>query len=120
MEYISLSYTDLLMALTLVLIPIVISFQSKLGIEKEVLVGTVRTFIQLMIIGYILKYIFSIRKWYFVLLMILVMTLVAGYNAVKRQKIKIPHIFKLITISIFMGAAVAMSTLVFLILRVSP
>jgi len=120
MGYISLSYTDLLLALTLVLIPIIISFQSKLGIEKDVFIGTIRTFIQLMIIGYILKYIFGIGKWYLVLLMILIMTLVAGYNAVKRQKVKIPHIFELVTISIFMGAAVAMSTLIFLIICVKP
>ena len=74
MDYISLGYVDLVIALTLILIPITISFQSRLGIEKQVLIATIRTFIQLMIIGYILKYIFNLRKWYFVLLMILVMT----------------------------------------------
>jgi len=109
-----------LIALTLILIPVVISFQSKLGIEKEILISTFRTFIQLMAIGYVLKYIFNIRKWYFILLMLLLMTIIAGYNAVKRQKVKIPHLFKLITISIFLGAAITVGTLVFLILHVSP
>ena len=110
MGYISLSYSDILIALTLVLIPIVISFQVRLGIEKEILIGTLRTFVQLMIVGYVLKYIFDIRKWYIILLMVFLMTLVAGYNAVKRQKTEIPHLFKLITISIFAGAAVTMMT----------
>ena len=63
MEYISLNYTDLLIALLLILIPIIISFQRRLGIEKDILIGTVRTFVQLMIIGYVLKYIFSYKKW---------------------------------------------------------
>ncbi len=120
MEYISLSYTDLLIALVLILIPIVISFQRRLGIEKDILIGTVRTFIQLMIIGYVLKYIFSFKKWYFVLLMIAVMAVVAGYNAVNRQKTRIKGLFPLVTLSIFLGAGIAMTTLIVLILRVRP
>lgn len=120
MGYLALSYADILIALMFILIPVAISFQSRLGIEKEILISTFRTFFQLMLIGYILKYIFNIRKWYFILLMILIMTLIAGYNAVKRQKVKIPHLFELITISIFFGAAVTICTLIFLILGVSP
>ena len=104
----------------LILIPIVISFQRKLGIEKDLLIGTVRTFIQLMIIGYVLKYIFNFKKWYFVLLMIAIMAIVAGYNAVKRQKTKIKGLFPIVTLSIFLGAGIAMATLILLILRVSP
>jgi len=120
LEYISLSYTDLLIALILIFIPIVISFQRRLGIEKDILIGTVRTFIQLMIIGYVLKYIFSFKKWYFVLLMIAIMAVVAGYNAVKRQKTKIQGLFPMVTFSIFLGAGIAMATLIVLILRVTP
>jgi len=120
LEYISLEYSDLLIALVLILIPIVISFQRKLGIEKDLLIGTVRTFIQLMIIGYVLKYIFNFKKWYFVLLMIAIMAIVAGYNAVKRQKTKIKGLFPIVTLSIFLGAGIAMATLILLILRVSP
>ena len=120
MEYIALSYTDLLIALILIFIPIIISFQSRLGIEKDILIGTVRTFIQLMLIGYVLKYLFSFKKWYFVLLMIAIMALVAGYNAVKRQKTAIPNLYLIVTFSIFLGATVAMTTLILLILRVKP
>ncbi len=120
MEYISLNYTDLLIALLLILIPIIISFQRRLGIEKDILIGTVRTFIQLIIIGYVLKYIFSFKRWYIVLLMIAIMALVAGYNAVKRQKIKIKGLFPLVAMSIFLGAVIAMATLIVLILRVRP
>jgi len=120
MDYLSLDYTDLLVALILILIPVAISFQSRLGIEKSILIGTVRTFVQLMIIGYILKYIFNFKKWYVILLMIFIMALVAGYNAVKRQKRKIPGLFPLVTISIFLGASVSMATLIGLILHVTP
>ncbi len=120
MEYLALDYYDLVIALILILIPIAISFQTKLGIEKDILIGTVRTFVQLMIIGYILKYIFSFKKWYFVLLMIFIMAVVAGYNALKRQKRHIPGLFPMITASIFLGAGVAMATLIGLILKVDP
>jgi len=119
-NYIALSYSDLLIALILILIPIVISLQRGLGLEKDLFIGTIRTFVQLMIIGYVLKYIFGYKKWYFVLLMLFLMALVAGYNAVKRQKVKVPGLFPLVTLSIFAGAAAAMATLIGLILRVRP
>jgi putative ABC transport system permease protein len=120
MEFIALDYFDVLTALILILIPIAISFQVRLGIEKEILIGTVRTFIQLMAIGYILKYIFDLKTWYFILLMILIMAVVAGYNAVKRQKRKIPGLFFIVTTSIFLGSGIAMVTLIGLILQVEP
>ncbi|MDZ7332864.1 MAG: iron export ABC transporter permease subunit FetB [candidate division KSB1 bacterium] len=120
MNYIALSYSDLLIALILILIPIVISLHRGLGLEKDLLIGTIRTFIQLMIIGYVLKYLFGYKKWYFVLLMLTIMALVAGYNAVQRQKTKIPGLYLLITFSIFLGALIAMGTLIGLILRVQP
>lgn len=120
MEYIALDYSDLAIALILILIPIVISFRSRLGIEKEIVIGTIRTFAQLTIIGYILKYIFGMNRWYLVLLMVATMAVVAGYNAVTRQKMKIPGLFPIVTLSIFLGAGVAMITLIFFILRVRP
>lgn len=120
MEYIALDYSDLAIALILILIPIAISFRARLGIEREIFVGTVRTFIQLIIIGYILKYIFGVNKWYVVLLMVAMMAIVAGYNSVKRQKTKIPGLFPVVTLSIFFGAGIAMTTLIALILRVRP
>lgn len=120
MNYIALSYANLLIALILILIPIIVSLQRDLGVEKDLLLGTLRTFVQLMIIGYVLKYLFGYKKWYFVLLMLTIMALVAGYNAVKRQKIKVPGLFLLTTFSIFIGAAIAMSTLIGLILRLRP
>lgn len=120
MEVIHLDYFDVVTALILILIPISISFKTRLGIEKDILIGTVRTFIQLVLIGYILKYIFNLKTWYFILLMILIMALVAGYNAVKRQKRKISGLFPIITLSIFLGAGIAMGALIGLILRVKP
>ena len=48
------------------------------------------------------------------------MALVAGYNAVKRQKRKISGLFPIITLSIFLGAGIAMGALIGLILRVKP
>ena len=48
------------------------------------------------------------------------MAIVAGYNAVKRQKKKIAGLFPIVTLSIFLGAGISMCTLIGLILRVKP
>ncbi|OQX95532.1 iron export ABC transporter permease subunit FetB [candidate division KSB1 bacterium 4572_119] len=87
---------------------------------KEIIIGTIRTFVQLMIIGYVLKYIFNLNKWYFILLMIFIMALIAGHNAVKRQKVKIAGLFPIVSLSIFLGAGIAVAALIILILRASP
>ncbi len=120
MKYLALSYTDLAIAFILILIPIIISWRIRLGIEKEILIGTVRTFFQLVFIGYALKYIFNLRDWRAVMLMIILMAAIAGRNAVKRQKYDIPFLFPQMVFAIFAGALVSMTTLQFLILRIKP
>ncbi|MEE4311869.1 MAG: iron export ABC transporter permease subunit FetB [candidate division KSB1 bacterium] len=117
MNYISLDYTDVAIALIFIMIPVAISLQSRLGIARDILIGTFRTFTQLLMIGYVLKFIFNVRKWYFVLFLIIVMTLIAGYNAVKRQNVKISGLFPIITVSIFTGAVITVLPLMLIILR---
>lgn len=105
-----MSMIALAMALSLVGASIVISANQGLGLEKDILVGTVRAFIQLMAIGYVLKFIFDLRQWPFVLLMLAVMITVAGRNAAKRGK-EIPHVFWLVTGAISLGAAATLGVL---------
>ncbi|MGE5576204.1 MAG: ABC transporter permease [Syntrophothermus sp.] len=115
-----MSMVALAMALSLVGVSIVISANQRLVLEKEIMIGTIRAFIQLMAIGYVLKFIFDLRQWPYVLLMLAVMITVAGINAAKRGK-GIPHVFWLVTGSIAFGAAVTLGVLVGLrIIRFEP
>lgn len=107
-------------ALILITIVIIISKIQKLGIEKSVLVGTARSFVQLFILGYILDTIFNLDKWYFVLLMLLIMILFATYDVTKRQSKRNKKLYPIIFLSLVIGLLVPTIISLFLIIEISP
>lgn len=105
-----MSTLSLVLSSSLVLVSIFISYYQKLGVEKEVIIGTIRAVIQLAVVGYILHYIFAANNVVFTLAMVLIMIIVAGNNAAKRGK-GIPYVFYFITLSIAFGAIITLSAL---------
>lgn len=87
-SYIEISYLDIALASLLVLANGLISFFLKLKLEKSLLVAAVRMVVQLLLIGYILKWVFSLDQWYVVLFIIGIMTLIAGMAAHNRNRIQ--------------------------------
>ena len=81
-----MTYFSLLLALSFVLVAVVVSVKEDLGLERDLLIGTVRAFVQLMIIGYVLKIIFDLEKWPYIVLMLIFMVLVAARNAEKGER----------------------------------
>ena len=78
-EYISLSYYQLAIAVSLILISALISLWLRLGMERRLALASFRTVVQLLLVGYILDWVFSQgRTWYTVLGLMVVMTLIAG------------------------------------------
>jgi putative ABC transport system permease protein len=58
----------------------------RLGLEKKLFWASLRTIVQLVLIGFVLDWIFADRPWYCVVGMILLMTLMAGISAAKRSE----------------------------------
>jgi putative ABC transport system permease protein len=110
-----LSTSSLFLALLLISISVLISRYGKLGLEKDLMVGTVRTFIQLLAVGYLLQYIFDLNRLPYIMLMVLMMVLVAARNSAKRGK-GIPKIFGLVFLSICFSTVITLSSL--LVLRI--
>jgi len=106
-----MSVLSLTLASSLVLISIFVSYYQKLGIEKEIVIGTIRAVVQLAIVGYILHYIFAADNALFTLAMVSLMIVVAGNNASKRGK-GIPNVFYFITFSIAISATLTISLLI--------
>lgn len=120
MNYIHISYLDLFIATCLVIVTLVVSVKERLAMEKDLLIGAVRTFIQLMLVGYVLEFIFSTKRWYLVLLSLVVMILVAGHNALKRQKVTWKRLFWILTLGIAFGSVVILTLVIGFVLRVRP
>ena len=90
-DYIDLQYWQVGIAAGLILISGGISFLLRLGLEYKLLLASIRTVVQLILIGWVLRWIFPTKTeppapWYFVLGMLLVMTVIAGDAAVRPCK----------------------------------
>lgn len=81
---IPISNFQLALSVILVLIAGLISAALKLELLKPLLWGTVRTFIQLTLIGYALTFIFNVNNLWFIILIVTLMCLVASGTASKR------------------------------------
>jgi putative ABC transport system permease protein len=85
-ELISLSPLDLSIAATLVLLLAFISWRLQLGVEGRLLLATLRSVIQLGLLGLILNTMFAQSNPYLIGLLTLFMLTMAGYEVMARQK----------------------------------
>jgi putative ABC transport system permease protein len=85
-EYIVLTPWQIALAASLILINGAISVALRLGMERLLLVASLRTVVQLLLIGLVLHQIFRIERWYLVALLTLAMTLIAGIASVRRTQ----------------------------------
>ena len=79
-----MTYTSLSLTLIFVCIPLLLSKTLKLGLEKDTLIATLRSIVQLLAVGYILKFVFDAISYVYIFLMVALMILVATFNARKK------------------------------------
>jgi putative ABC transport system permease protein len=115
-----LTWSDLLVSLVFIALCIVIVRWWKLGLEKTLLIGTLRTFAQLTIMGYALTFIFNQRHWGFMTALLILMLIVASFEARRRQKTHIPHFLRAVMIALSVTTVVILGTIMQFILDVKP
>lgn len=81
-----MSYATLALTLIFVLLPLLLSKTLNLGLEKDTIIATVRSTIQLLAVGYILKFVFDSNSFIYIFLMIMLMIFAATLNARKKGK----------------------------------
>ncbi len=113
-----LDFSDVGLSLLLMALAIAVARVKALGIEKSLVIGTVRTFVQLTLIGYALNMLFLALSPGVFLIVMLVMLAVASWEAVRRQTARIPHFYLIAFVSL--AAALVMSTIVVVVLIVRP
>jgi putative ABC transport system permease protein len=89
MSPILLTPTDLVIASSLVLLDAVVSVWLGLRLHKQVLVAAVRCAVQLVLVGYLLRYVFAIDTPALTLGLILVMVAIAGREVAARPEKKL-------------------------------
>ncbi|HLR70823.1 MAG TPA: iron export ABC transporter permease subunit FetB [Pseudogracilibacillus sp.] len=81
-----MTYPILALTLIFVLIPLILSKVLRLGLEKDTIIATIRSIIQLLIVGYILKFVFDSENMLYIFLMVVLMIVAATQNARKKGK----------------------------------
>ena len=70
----------------LVGVALIISTKEKLGFTKDIIISVIRAVIQLVAVGYLLKYVFQVNNLILTLIMVLVIVSNAAFNAKKRSQ----------------------------------
>ena len=119
-SYIHISNMDLLIALLFIAISGAISHWQKLELERDMAVGTIRAFAQLLAVGFVLQQLFDAARWYWVVLALAIMTTVAAHNGVRRQTGAKQGLFTVMMAAIATGASITLILVIGVVLRVRP
>ena len=122
MELITLSAFDLSLAALLIIALALLSFQMRLNLERSIIVAALRTVIQLMLIGLVLKLLFNTTHPGWIILISLVMLLAAGREVMIRQQRRFAGIqsFALGTLSLFISTVVVTLLVLTVVISADP
>ncbi|XOK63239.1 ABC transporter permease [Paenibacillus elgii] len=105
-----MSNLALISTLVFVVVTMLVSVWQKLGLEKDIAIGTIRSAVQLLLVGYVLQFVFHTDNPVFIVLIVGVMIAVASWNAGQRAK-GIAGIWLRIAVTITATEAITMTLL---------
>ncbi len=120
MNIVEINNIQLLICVIFVLISGISSIILSLGLEKDIAVGTIRTFVQLFIMGFVLKYIFEIDKAYLILLIFVGMIFFAAITIRGRIKEKEVSFFLPTFVSMLISFMLVTVVVTSVVIQVKP
>lgn len=112
-----LTYTQVGFAALLICINALISHFLQLGMGKTLLIASVRTIVQLLLIGLVLEWVFQLDRWYVVIALLSLMTVIAGVTAVQRNERRFRGIWFNTLVSIWASSWLITAYGVFIVVR---
>ena len=119
-QYINLSWSQVAWASALVLINAFISVRIHLGLERRLVLAAVRMVIQLLLIGAVLRWVFSLGQWYTVVPLMIAMSLIGSLAAVQQTNRRYPGVWLNSIVSVSVSSWLMIFVAVLLIVRVHP
>jgi len=98
-------------SLILVGIALLLSWIERAKLESDILIGTVRALVQLLAIGYLLDYIFDLRRMEYMLLLLAAMVLIGAFTSSRRAFRKRLG-FMIATVSLGVGTALTIGLMI--------
>lgn len=96
----------------LVLIALFVGWKEKLGIDKSIIIATIRCVVQLFVVGYVLRFVFRINNLFLTIALILIILFNAAYNAKGRSN-GMEHALPISIIALGSSTLVVIAVLVF-------
>ncbi|MBD6618552.1 iron export ABC transporter permease subunit FetB [Komarekiella sp. 'clone 1'] len=119
-NYIQISYGQLALATLFILINIGLSLVLRLGLEQSLGIASLRMVVQLLMVGYILQWVFTLSNPILIILLALGMTAIAGVSSVNRTRRRFTGIYWNNFISLLSGSFLVTGIIVTGIVRVEP
>ncbi|WP_457627930.1 ABC transporter permease [Persephonella sp.] len=99
-----------LLSYVLILIALFYSYRQNLGIEKTLFINSIRAFVQLFLLGYLLVFIFKLESPLYMVMILFFMVLFASYTGQKR--VKLSHRgYTVAFLSIFLASFIVIASL---------
>ena len=114
---IDLDIPKMTISLGMVAIAIGLSVWQKLTIEKNLLIATFRSVIQLIVVGFLLDAVFEIKQPVVILFIIFLMSLMAAREAKNRVREKVPYVLPIMWISVIVGTLTILAYTTFLVVQ---
>lgn len=119
-EYVQIGYGQLGLASLLIVINLVLSFLLRLSLGRRLVVAALRMTVQLLLVGLVLEWIFSINRPLPILSMALAMAALAGIAAVNRTRRRFPGIYWNSLVSVLTASFLVTGLALTGILRIDP
>jgi putative ABC transport system permease protein len=117
---INISWLHVSMMTLLILLTGACSMYLRLKLERDLIVGTIRTFLQLILLGYVLKFVFDIRSPWIIFSLFSFMIIFAAITISGRVKEKKVPYFMPVLVSIFLSYTVINLFVMTLVIQVKP
>jgi putative ABC transport system permease protein len=117
---IDLSVWQLAVSLLLVGVIIVVSIRQALGLERDLVIGSIRTIVQLYGVGLMLTAVFAAARWYWVVLILMGMAGVATQAAVSQLKQPIPGGHQIAATALTLSTAATLAYVLTVVVQVRP
>ena len=116
-SYHALDYAQVSAAAALVILNAVASVALRLNLEGSLIIASVRTVVQLALIGVVLKWVFAVSSWPLVLALMTAMTLIAGASAVRRTEYRFPGVYLSSIVSVWASSWIITAFALFVVLE---
>jgi putative ABC transport system permease protein len=113
-------FDDLAMTMVLFAIVVALSIREGLKIERSLAIATVRTVVQLLFIGYVIKGLFDVDTWYIIVGALLLMMTYAAKAGLGRMKKKVPGLFLPMWVGVVSGSIFTIAVVTGLVLKIDP